>query len=81
MFIRHLQTFSPSLRKAKLAFADIDWTQIGDAPLGTDYDIDGNSLTNAPVFKLESGTNLPPACVSISQAGRSTLFMEFPDLA
>ena len=31
----------------------------------TDYDIDGNSLTNAPVFKLESGTNLPPAFVFV----------------
>ena len=76
-----LETYSPSLRKAKLAFADIDRTQIGNAQLGTDDDIDGNSLTNAPVFKLESGTNLPPAFVSHSQSGRSTLFMEFPDIA
>ena len=76
-----LETYSPSLGKAKLAFADIDWTQIGNAQLGTDSDIDGNSLTNAPVFKLESGTNLPPAFVSLSQSGRSTLFMEFPDFA
>ena len=76
-----LETSSSSLRKAKLAFADIDWTQIGNAQLGTDSDIDGNSLTNAPVFKLESGTNLPPAFVSLSQSGRSTLFMEFPDFA
>ena len=76
-----LETYSPSLRKAKLAFADIDRTQIGNAQLGTDDDIDGNSLTNAPVFKLESGTNLPPVFVSLSQSGRSTLFMEFPDTA
>ena len=61
--------------------ADIDRTQIGNAQLGTDDDIDGNSLTNVPVFKLESGTNLPPAFVSLSQSGRSTLFMEFPDIA
>ena len=76
-----LETYFPSLRKAKLVFADIDRTQIGNAQLGTDDDIDGNSLTNAPVFKLESGTNLPPAFVSLSQSGRSTLFMEFPDIA
>ncbi len=76
-----LETYSPPLENAKLAFADIDWTQIGNAQLGTDSDIDGNSLTNAPVFKLESGTNLPPAFVSLSQSGRSTLFMEFPDFA
>ena len=76
-----LETYFPSLRKAKLAFADIDRTQIGNAQLGTDDDIDGNSLTNVPVFKLESGTNLPPAFVSLSQSGRSTLFMEFPDIA
>ena len=76
-----LETVSPPLRKTKLAFADIDWTQIGDAQLGNDDDIDGNSLTNAPVFKLESGTNLPPAFVSLSQSVRSTLFMEFPDIA
>ena len=36
---------------------------------------------NIPVAELESGTNLPPAFVSLSQSGRSTLFMEFPDLA
>ena len=76
-----LETYSSSLGNAKLAFTDIDWTQIGNAQLGTDDDIDGNSLTNAPVFKLESGTNLPPAFVSLSQSGRSTLFMEFPDFA
>ena len=76
-----LETYSSSLRKAKLAFADIGWTQIGNAQLGINDDIDGNSLTNAPVFKLEYGTNLPPAFVSLTHTGRSTLFVEFPELA
>lgn len=73
-----LETYSSALRHAKLAFADIVRSQIGDAPLGEDSDIDGNALYEAPVFDLGDGTNLPPAFVSLAQSGRSTVLMEFP---
>ena len=76
-----LEPYSYSLREAKLAFADIAHTQIGNAPLGNDNDIYGNSLREAPVFELGSGTNLPSAFVSLTHSGRSTLFVEFPELA
>ena len=76
-----LEAHSSALREAKLAFASIARTQIGDAPLGNDNDIYGNSLREAPVFELGNGTNLPPAFVSLTHAGRSTLFMEFPEIA
>ena len=76
-----LEPYSYSLREAKLAFADIARTQIGNAPLGNDNDIYGNSLREAPVFELGSGTNLPSAFVSLTHSGRSTLFVEFPELA
>ena len=74
-----LEAHSPAMGNAKFAFADIDWSQIGNAQLGTDGDVDGNALHEAPVSELGEGTNLPPAFVSLAQAGRSTLFMEFPD--
>ena len=74
-----LEAHSPAMGNAKFAFADIDWSQIGNAQLGTDSDVDGNALYEAPVSELGEGTNLPPAFVSLAQAGRSTLFMEFPD--
>ena len=76
-----LEAHSPALRDAKLAFANIARTQIGDASLGNDNDIHGNSLREAPVFELGNGTNLPPAFVSLTHSGRSTLFVEFPELA
>jgi hypothetical protein len=49
--------------------------------MGNGNDIYGNSLREAPVFKLGDGTNLPPAFVSLTHSGRSTLFMEFPEIA
>ena len=61
-----LEAHSSALRNAKLAFADIARTQIGDAPLGEDMDIDGNALYEAPVSALGGGTNLPPAFVALS---------------
>ena len=76
-----LEAHSSALHKAKLAFASIARTQIGDAPIGNDNDIYGNSLREAPVFELGNGTNLPPAFVSLTHPGRSTLFMEFPEIA
>ena len=76
-----LEADSSELRNAKLAFADIAWSQIGDMPLGNDMDIDGNAIHEAPVFALGGGTNLPPAFASLSQSGRSTLLMEFPEAA
>ncbi|MBQ2628473.1 MAG: hypothetical protein IJG13_02220, partial [Kiritimatiellae bacterium] len=76
-----LEADSSALRNAKLAFADVEWSQIGDAPLGNDMDIDGNAVHEAPVFALGGGTNLPPAFASLSQSERSTLLMEFPEAA
>ena len=76
-----LEAHSSALHEAKLAFASIARTQIGDAPMGNGNDIYGNSLREAPVFKLGDGTNLPPAFVSLTHSGRSTLFMEFPEIA
>ncbi|MBR4259752.1 MAG: hypothetical protein IKQ17_12030, partial [Kiritimatiellae bacterium] len=76
-----LEAHSSALRNAKLAFADIARTQIGDAPLGEDMDIDGNALYEAPVSALGGGTNLPPAFVSLSQSGSGTMIMEFPEFA
>ena len=74
-----LEAHSPAMGNAKFAFADIGWPQTGNAQLGTVSDIDGNALHEAPVSELGRGTNLPPAFVSLAQAERSTLFMEFPD--
>ena len=76
-----LEAHSSALRDAKLAFASIAHTQIGDAPLGNDNDIYGTNLREAPVFELGTGTNLPPAFVTLTHSGRSTLFMEFPEVA
>ena len=76
-----LEAYSSALRNAKLAFAEIAHSQIGDAALGEDMDIDGNAINQAPVFALEGGTNLPPAFVSLSQSGSGTMIMEFPDFA
>ena len=74
-----IETESDALRNAKLALADIQWSGIGDAALGGDQDIQGNALYEAPVGLLGASTNLPPSFVSLSQSGRSTLFMEFPE--
>ena len=71
--------YSGGLRNAKLALADIQWLQVGDAAFGEDFDIHGNALYEAPVAVLGAGTNLPPSFVALSQSGRSTLFVEFPD--
>ncbi|MBR5550273.1 MAG: hypothetical protein IKU71_11185, partial [Kiritimatiellae bacterium] len=71
--------YSSGLRNAKLALADIQWSQIGDAAFGEDFDIHGNALYEAPIATLGTGTNLPPSFVALSHAGRSTLFVEFPD--
>ncbi len=71
--------YSSGLRSAKLALADMQWSQVGDAAFGEDFDIHGNALYEAPVATLGTGTNLPPSFVALSQSGRSTLFVEFPD--
>ena len=71
--------YSSGLRNAKLALADIQWSQIGDAAFGEDFDIHGNALYEAPIATLGTGTNLPPSFVALSHTGRSTLFVEFPD--
>ncbi len=76
-----IEANSSALRNAKLVFADIAQSQIGDTPFGNDMDINGNSVYEAPVFALGGGTNLPPAFVSLSQSGSSTLLMEFPEVA
>ena len=76
-----LEPQSCALQNAKLAFADIDWSEIGDAALGTDMDIHGNPLHQAPVSALGRGTNLPAAFVALAQQGRSTLLVEFPVVA
>jgi len=74
-----IMAYSSGLRNAKLTLADIQWSQVGDAAFGEDFDIHGNALYEAPVAALGTGTNLPPSFVTLSQSGRSTLFVEFPD--
>ena len=74
-----IMAYSSGLRNAKLTLADIQWSQVGDAAFGEDFDIHGNALYEAPVAALGTGTNLPPSFVTRSQSGRSTLFVEFPD--
>ena len=69
------------LRNAQYAFADVDWAEIGDAPLGDECDIGGTPLHEARVSALGGGTNLPSTFVSLAASGRSTLLMEFPDEA
>ena len=73
-----IEPFFESMGGAKLALADVEWSDIGDAALGDDSDLDGHPLHSAKVHELGSGTNLPPAFVAMSQTGRSTMLMEFP---
>ncbi len=42
-----LEADSVGVQGAKIAFADVDWTRIGEAPFGTDCDIHGNYLHSA----------------------------------
>ena len=65
------------LQGSKIAFADVDWARIGETPFGTDCDIHGNYLHEAPVSALGAWTNLPSAFVSRTLSGSSTLLMEF----
>lgn len=76
-----LEADSVGMQGAKIAFADVDWARIGEAPFGTDRDIHGNYLHSAPVSALGAWTNLPPAFVSRTLIGSSTLLMEFPSPA
>ncbi len=57
------------------------WTRIGETPFGTDCDIHGNYLHEASVSGLGAWTNLPPAFVTRTLSGSSTLLMEFPGSA
>ena len=76
-----LEADSSGVQGAKIAFADVDWARIGEAPFGTDCDIHGNYLHSAPVSALGAWTNPPPAFVSRTLSGSSTLLMEFPSPA
>ena len=86
---KRLEAGSGGVQSSKIAFADVDWAQIGEAPFGTDCDIHGNYLHAAPVSELHAApvselgawTNLPPAFVSRTLTGSSTLLMEFPSPA
>ena len=78
---KRLEAGSGGVQSSKIAFADVDWAQIGEAPFGTDCDIHGNYLHAAPVSELGAWTNLPPAFVSRTLSGSSTLLMEFPTVA
>ena len=69
------------VQNAKIAFVDVDWARIGETPFGTDCDIHGNYLHEAPVSALGAWTNLPPAFVTRTLSGSSTLLMEFPGAA
>ena len=42
-----LEADSVGVQGAKIAFADVDWARIGEAPFGTDCDIHGNYLHSA----------------------------------
>ena len=68
-----LEADSGGVRNAKVAFADVDWARIGETPFGTDCDIHGNYLHEAPVSELGAWTNLPSAFVSRTLSGSSTL--------
>ena len=70
-----------AVRNGKIALCDIPWNEIGTMPLGERYDIAGNPLHESPVSSLGGGTNLPPAFVNLSSAGRSTILMEFLQVA
>ena len=65
--------------KVNVVFADIDWSEIGDMPLGEDVDMDGTSIYEAPVKPLGDGVTLPARFAQLSQTGRSTLLMEFAE--
>ena len=74
-----LESYSSPLRKAQLLFANISHSQIGDAALGNDIDINGISTHEASVFPLGEGRNMPPIFVGLSHFGKSTLLVEFPE--
>lgn len=78
-FYFRLESYSSQLRKAQLLFANISHSQIGDAPLGNDIDINGISTHEASVFPLGEGSNMPPIFVGLSHFGKSTLLVEFPE--
>ena len=76
-----LEADSVGVQSSKIAFAEVDWANVGETPFGTDCDIHGNYLHAAPVSELGGGTNLPPAFVTRTLSGSSTLLMEFPSVA
>ena len=78
---KRLEADSSGVQSSKIAFADVDWARIGETPFGTECDIHGNYLHEAPVSELGAWTNLPPAFVSRTLSGSSTLLMEFPSPA
>lgn len=78
-FYFRLESYSSELRKAQLFYANISHSQIGDAPLGNDIDINGISTHEASVFPLGEGSNMPPIFVGLSHFGKSTLLVEFPE--
>ena len=78
-FYFRLESYSSQLRKAQLLYANISHSQIGDAPLGNDIDINGISTHEASVFPLGEGSDIPLMFVGLSHFGKSTLLVEFPE--
>ena len=72
---------SDALKNAKLAFADVGRSEVGGEALDACADIGGAPVREMPVSRLGDGTNLPPAFVELSCAGRSTMLVEFPEAA
>jgi len=72
-----LETYLPDFLKANVAFADIDWSEIGDTHLGEDMDVNGNRIFEAPVTAIGQGLTLPTSFAALSRLGRSTLLIEF----
>ena len=72
---------SDRFAEAKVSFADMSWTQVGNAPFGDDFDVDGNPVHQAPVAELRSVASLSQSFVGLSPSDRSTMLVEFPEEA
>jgi len=72
---------SDRFAESKVSFADMSWSQVGSAPFGDDFDLDGNPVRQAPVAELRSVAGLPQSLVGLSPSGSSTMLAEFPEEA
>ena len=73
--------YSPDVRQAKVALADCAWDRLGEVPFGDFFDTAGNPLHSAPVWQLGSAKTLPPGFAALSPEERSTMLVEFPEVA